>query len=245
MLRRSLALARAPASRVLSAAAGRRQLMVASPTLIQQVQASATSDPHLNCFKMVTDGADPVMMTYRDLQRQIDAFAHGMQGAKFGPQHKIVIWAKDCAENVVAQLGAAKAGVTVEVLGDGASAAELEKALSGARALLFSPTLLPEEGALKTVRTLIPELDGLPERADQLVYSAKFPNLRWVFNTGFERVPGMLKFEYILAYKKENPTTASMGSIAFAGPGSKKDLSIPYLDPEAKTPVVEPSREVA
>jgi acyl-CoA synthetase (AMP-forming)/AMP-acid ligase II len=184
-------------------------------------------------------------MTYRDLQRQIDAFAHGMQGAKFGPQHKIVIWAKDCAENVVAQLGAAKAGVTVEVLGDGASAAELEKALSGARALLFSPTLLPEEGALKTVRTLIPELDGLPERADQLVYSAKFPNLRWVFNTGFERVPGMLKFEYILAYKKENPTTASMGSIAFAGPGSKKDLSIPYLDPEAKTPVVEPSREVA
>ena len=149
------------------------------------------------------------------------------------------------ADEAVPKGGAAKAGVTVEVLGDGASAAELEKALSGARALLFSPTLLPEEGALKTVRTLIPELEGLPERADQLVYSAKFPNLRWVFNTGFERVPGMLKFEYILAYKKENPTTASMGSIAFAGPGSKKDLSIPYLDPEAKTPVVEPSREVA
>ena len=101
-------------------------------------------------------------MTYRDLQRQIDAFAHGMQGAKFGPQHKIVIWAKDCAENVVAQLGAAKAGVTVEVLGDGASAAELEKALSGARALLFSPTLLPEEGALKTVRTLSDSVSGSP-----------------------------------------------------------------------------------
>ena len=61
MLRRALALGRAPASRVLCAAAGRRQLMVASPSLIQQVQASATSDPHLNCFKMVTDGADPVM----------------------------------------------------------------------------------------------------------------------------------------------------------------------------------------
>ena len=42
----------------------RRQLMVASPTVIQQVQASAASDPHVNCFKMVTDGADPVMYVY-------------------------------------------------------------------------------------------------------------------------------------------------------------------------------------
>jgi len=184
-------------------------------------------------------------MTYKDLQRQIDAFAHGMQGAKFGPKHKLVIWAKDCAENVVAQLGAAKAGVTVEVLGEKASAAELEKALSNARALLVSPTLLPEEGALKTVRALIPELKGLSEHADQLVYSAKFPALRWVFNTGFERVPGMLKFAYILAYKQESPSTPSMGKIAFAGPGAKTDLQIPYMDPEAKTPIIEPSREVA
>jgi hypothetical protein len=38
--------------------------MVASPTVIQQVQASAASDPHVNCFKMVTDGADPVMYVY-------------------------------------------------------------------------------------------------------------------------------------------------------------------------------------
>jgi len=183
-------------------------------------------------------------MTYKDLQRQIDAFANGMQAAKFSPKHKIVIWAKDCAENVVAQLGAAKAGMEVQVLGEGASAAELEKALANARALLFSPTLLPEEGALKTLRGLIPELEGLPERADQIVYSAKFPGLRWVFNTGFERYPGMLKFEYVMSYKLDAPAAASAGNISFSGPGAPADLRIPYLDPEAKTPTVEPSREV-
>jgi len=183
-------------------------------------------------------------MTYRDLQRSIDAFANGMQSTNFSSKHKLVIWAKDCAENVVAQLGAAKAGVEVEVLGAGASAAEIEKALAGARALLFSPTMLPEEGALKMVKDLVPELKGLPERADQIVYSAKFPNLKWVFNTGFERYPGMLKFEYVLAYKKEAPASVAAGNIAFSGPGAKNELPLPYLDPEAKTPIVEPSREV-
>jgi acyl-coenzyme A synthetase/AMP-(fatty) acid ligase len=107
-------------------------------------------------------------MTYRDLQRQIDAFTHGMQSAKFAPKSKLVIWAKDCAENVVAQLGAAKAGLTVQVLSADASVSELEQALVDARALLFSPTLLPEEGALKAVLDLIPELQGLPERANQV-----------------------------------------------------------------------------
>lgn len=239
-----MAIGRVAARAGAAAVPARRQLMVASPSILGQVQAAAVSEPHINCFKMHTDGADPVLMTYKDLQRQIDAFANGMQAAKFSPSHKIVIWAKDCAENVVAQLGAAKAGVEVQVLGAGVTAAELEKALAGARALLFSPTLLPEEGALKMIQELIPELQGLPERADQIVYSAKFPALKWVFNTGFERVPGMLKFEYILSYKMEQPASASTGSIAFSGPGSPSELKIPYLDPEAKTPTVEPSREV-
>jgi len=167
-----------------------------------------------------------------------------MQSGKFLPKHKIVIWAKDCAENVVAQMGAAKAGVEVQVLGSGATPAELEKALSGARALLFSPTMLPEEGALKAVRELIPELEGLPERADQILYSAKFPRLHHVFNTGFERVPGMLKFEYILAYKTDALKPTPAGTISFAGTGSPTPLTIPYLDPEAKMPVVEASNSV-
>lgn len=218
--------------------------MVASPSVLEQVKASASSDPHLNCLKMMTDGADPASFTYKDMVRHIDAFAHGLQGTKFTPKHKIVIWAKDCAENVVAQLGAAKAGVQVQVLGSGASAAELENALSNARALLISPTMLPEEGAYKAIKELIPELEGLPERADQIVYSAKFPALRWVFNTGFERYPGMLKFEYIMSYKRGEPAPAPTGSIEFSGPGASSNLAVPFLDPTAKTPVAEPSTSV-
>ena len=61
MLRRAgLSLGRVAATRV-GTAAGRRQLMVASPTILGQVQAAAASEPHLNCFKMHTDGADPAL----------------------------------------------------------------------------------------------------------------------------------------------------------------------------------------
>ena len=187
----------------------------------------------------------PRRMTYRDFSRQIDAFAAGLEASKFTPKHKMVIWAKDTAENVVAQLGAAKVGVEVQVLGAGASSAEVSAALSDARALLFSPTLLPEEGAMKVLHELIPELKGLPERADQLVYSSQYPALRWVFNTGFERYPGMLKFEYVLSYTKESAGFAGApGGIAFSGPGSPTSLALPFIDPDAKMPEIEPSREV-
>ena len=78
----------------------------------------------------------------------------------------------------------------------------------------------------------------------QIVYSAKYPGLRWIFNTGFERYPGMLKFEYILSYKKNPTGDASPGSIDFLGPGKSTSLALPYMDKDAKTPVPEPSREV-
>jgi hypothetical protein len=60
MLRRA-ALRIGRASAVRAGATGKRQLMVASPSVIEKVQAMASSDPHLTCLKMVTDGADPVL----------------------------------------------------------------------------------------------------------------------------------------------------------------------------------------
>jgi hypothetical protein len=186
-------------------------------------------------------------LTYKDFEKNINAMAHGVQRTLFTPKHKIVIWAKDCAENVVAQLGAAKGGVQVQVLGAGASAAELEKALSDARALLFSPTLLPEEGAYKMVKKLIPELEGLEEEngGGDILYSAKFPDLRWVFNTGFERYPGMIKFAYVLNPIRQAPAVTKPGTITFTGPGESISLSVPHLDPDAKMPIVESSNEIA
>ena len=59
MLRKGALLFGRAAVRV-GGATGKRQLMVASPSLIEKVQAMASSDPHLTCLKMVTDGADPV-----------------------------------------------------------------------------------------------------------------------------------------------------------------------------------------
>ena len=52
-------------------------------------------------------------MSYSQLQRQVNAFANGLLDVPFKSPATLVIWAKDCAETYVAQLGAVKAGVKV------------------------------------------------------------------------------------------------------------------------------------
>ena len=56
-----MAIGRVAARAGAAAVPARRQLMVASPSILGQVQAAAASEPHINCFKMHTDGADPAL----------------------------------------------------------------------------------------------------------------------------------------------------------------------------------------
>ena len=51
--------------------------------------------------------------TYKQLQRHVDAFANGILDMQFKPKHKVVMWAKDSCESVVAQMGCLKAGIKV------------------------------------------------------------------------------------------------------------------------------------
>eukprot|EP00961_Rhodomonas_salina_P095992 1290710-Rhodomonas_salina.3 len=99
--------------------------------------------------------------TYKQLQRHVDAFANGILDMQFKPQHKIVMWAKDTCESVVAQMGCLKAGVQriysgtmvscivadaqMEVLDAAATESDLKAALDGARLFLISPNVLPNQ----------------------------------------------------------------------------------------------------
>ena len=51
--------------------------------------------------------------TNRQLLHNVDAFANGLYEVPFKHPATMVIWGKDCAETLVAQLGAIKAGVKV------------------------------------------------------------------------------------------------------------------------------------
>ncbi len=52
-------------------------------------------------------------MSYRQLSTQVDAFANGLFEVPFKTPAIMVIWGKDCAETLVAQMGAIKAGLNV------------------------------------------------------------------------------------------------------------------------------------
>ena len=101
-------------------------------------------------------------MSYRQLLKQVDAFANGLYEVPFKTPAILVIWAKDTAETFVAQLGAVKAGLNVSetkqssdsfltfldqviYLDETAEEKDVVKALkSGARWLVVSPTIRPQ-----------------------------------------------------------------------------------------------------
>ena len=55
-------------------------------------------------------------MSFRQLQKQVNAFANGLYQVPFKTPAIMVIWGKDTAETLVAQMGAVKAGLNVSVL---------------------------------------------------------------------------------------------------------------------------------
>jgi acyl-coenzyme A synthetase/AMP-(fatty) acid ligase len=52
-------------------------------------------------------------MSFRQLQKQVNAFANGLYQVPFKTPAIMVIWGKDTAETLVAQMGAVKAGLNV------------------------------------------------------------------------------------------------------------------------------------
>mmetsp|Transcript_3096 Transcript_3096/g.4998 ORF Transcript_3096/g.4998 Transcript_3096/m.4998 type:complete len:256 (+) Transcript_3096:44-811(+) len=223
--------ARKAATQPLGLVGNRSMGMLAKPALISQIDSKAAAQPHANALKMTIDGNEAVLMTFKQLQRQVEAFGNGLLDVGFRSGDKLVIWAKDCAENVVSQLGGARAGLTVVCLDSSASEADLAAALDGAKGLVFSPTLLPEEGTTAMLHKLIPELDTHTESA-QVIEAGAFPSLRYIITTGFERKTGMAKFEHLLFYQT-NPTNvskASVGDVTYAGPGSATELQLPLID---------------
>mmetsp|Transcript_60634 Transcript_60634/g.138575 ORF Transcript_60634/g.138575 Transcript_60634/m.138575 type:complete len:260 (-) Transcript_60634:41-820(-) len=223
--------------------AGRDRAMtiIVSKRMVEQVMIAAKETPFVNAIKMDCDGVEPVLFSYAGLLRQIDAFGNGLLSGQFKPGHKIVIWGKDCLEIVIAQAGVIRAGLTAECLPANATDEQLAKALEGARALLISPTLLPNEEALETLYRVIPEMkkpdDMFEVRTHQTIEAGQFPKLRFIFNTGWERRFNMMKFAFLLYYQPQPSLVTQvteLGSVSYSGSDSPTDLTLPYFDPNAK-----------
>lgn len=67
------------------------------------------------------------------MTKHVESFAKGLSEVKFGPGKKLVVWTRDCAEGVVAQLGALRLGCHVVCLGSNSTKEDFANAMVGAR----------------------------------------------------------------------------------------------------------------
>jgi fatty-acyl-CoA synthase len=134
-----------------------------------------------------------IRWTYRELRERVDDLAMGLRRLGLARGDRIGIWAPNCAEWVLTQLAAAKAGLLLVNINPAYRRSELEYALNkvGCAALVVAPSFKSSD-YLKMLNELAPELQ---QCAPGALTAAKFPQLRWVIRLGVQATPGMLNFD--------------------------------------------------
>ena len=134
-----------------------------------------------------------IRWTYRELRQRVDNLAMGLRRLGLARGDRIGIWAPNCAEWVLTQLAAAKAGLLLVNINPAYRRSELEYALNkvGCAALVVAPSFKSSD-YLQMLNDLAPELQ---HSAPGALAAAKFPQLRWVIRLGEQPSPGMLNFD--------------------------------------------------
>ena len=145
------------------------------------------------------------------------------------------------AENLVAQMGAIKAGVTVVTFDEKENQDALDTALgsSQAKGLIFSPSTKMEDGTTTRgtfLSNLIPELSTLKFGSE--VNSSKYPYLKTIVQTEHQAFNGVNKFRDVGVYTPpsmsvrqipENQSDA-VTHIAFQGSNQREYTSSDMVD---------------
>jgi fatty-acyl-CoA synthase len=133
-----------------------------------------------------------IRWNYRELQRQVDAFAAGLVALGLKPGERIGIWSPNNAEWVVTQFATAKAGLILVNINPAYRLTELEYALnkSGCVALITAARFKSSD-YIQMLRDLAPELAAAPPGN---LRAAKLPELRLVITIGEDSHKGMIPF---------------------------------------------------
>ncbi len=138
-----------------------------------------------------------VRLSYRQLKRQVDAFAAGLVALGFEPGDRVGILSPNEAEWVVVQFATAKAGVILVNINPAYRPSELEYALNkvGCKGLITA-AYFKSSDYIAMLRELAPELDSC---APGELRAARLPALRWIARLGEARSAGMLNFADVAA----------------------------------------------
>ncbi len=137
-----------------------------------------------------------VRWSYRALKERVERAAAGLLALGLEPGDRLGMWAANCAEWVVVQLAAAKAGLVLVNINPAYRLPELEYALNTVRckALITAPRVKSSD-YIEMLLELCPELRATePGGLD----SPRVPSLRWAIRLGQTRSPGMLGFAELL-----------------------------------------------
>ncbi|HEY2707351.1 MAG TPA: AMP-binding protein [Caulobacteraceae bacterium] len=136
-----------------------------------------------------------IRWTWAELAHRADAFAAGLLALGLEPGDRVGIWSPNCAEWVVAQFAAAKAGVILVTINPAYRLSELEYTLNkvGVRALIAAERFKTSDYA-GMVETLCPEL---PDAFPGALNAARTPTLRAAIKIGGDVRPGWFDFDDI------------------------------------------------
>jgi len=133
-----------------------------------------------------------VRWTYRELQRQVDAFAAGLLALGLEPGDRVGIWSPNNAEWVVTQFATAKAGIILVNINPAYRTAELEYALNEAGCkVLITASAFKSTNYIAMLLKLAPELESC--RPGEL-HAARLPALRTTISLANTSLPGIVRF---------------------------------------------------
>jgi fatty-acyl-CoA synthase len=138
-----------------------------------------------------------IRWSYRQLGQQAERLAAGLIAHGFVKGDRIGIWAQNCAEWVLMQIGTAKAGLVLVNINPAYRAYELEYALEkvGCKGLVLAPSF-KTSNYLDILQQVAPEISHA--KCGELK-AARLPALTHVYRLGEEKTPGMFNFSDVMA----------------------------------------------
>jgi fatty-acyl-CoA synthase len=151
--------------------------------------------------------------TYRQLRVRVDSLAIGLLGLGLAPRDRIGIWSANCAESVLTQFAAAKAGLILVNIDPAYGSVELEYVLkkAGCRALILAPSS-KSTNHFDILRSVAPEIDWC---APGKLEATRVPALKSVIRLGTGSTRGMVRFDDLVALRTpmEKQALFAVGSI--------------------------------
>ncbi|KAG7382287.1 hypothetical protein PHYPSEUDO_005075 [Phytophthora pseudosyringae] len=211
---------------LLRAAMGTRAASTVGVTLDEAVARL----PHKEALRSIRQD---VRWSFKELNARVDELANGFLDLQFAAGDVVAVWLPNNVENVLTQLAAARAGLTLAVIEPEVSQAE-ELAFvlqdSQASGLVFEPKQLGRNQT-EIVQGLFPELATFRERHE--VFRPKnFRHLHSVITTSWDPVEGMINLNGMMV---NSPEPYAMKAVSKTL-GDKTPLAVTYSKVEGQNP---------